>query len=70
MFLYVHYIIIYRDWETTTLTDVIAAGAPAALKSLAGLAVAAIASAATAKLLKTGASQKSYEEVLKEFTSK
>lgn len=55
---------------TTTLTDVVVAGAPALIKSFIGVAAAAVATAATAKLLKTGQSQKAYEEVLKEFTAK
>jgi hypothetical protein len=55
---------------TATILDVIVAGTPALVKSFAGILVAAVATAATAKILKTGQSQKNYEEVLKEFTAK
>ena len=54
----------------TTTTDVIVAGTPAMLKTFAGILIGAVATAATAKILKTGESQKNYEEVLKEFTAK
>lgn len=54
----------------TTLVDVIGAGAPAMLKTFAGILIGAVATAATAKILRTGQSQKNYEEVLKEFTAK
>lgn len=54
----------------TTVMNVMGSGSIALLKTFAGLAVGAFATALTAKLLKTGESQKAYEEVLKEFTSK
>ena len=54
----------------TTAMDVAGAGAISLLKTFAGLAVGAVATAVTAKVLKTGTSQKAYEELLKEFTSK
>ena len=54
----------------TTGMDVAGAGSVALVKSFAGLAVGALATALTAKLLKTGESQKAYEELLKEVTSK
>ena len=54
----------------TTAMDVAGSCSIALLKTFAGLAVGALATALTGKLLKTGASQKAYEEVLKEFTSK
>jgi hypothetical protein len=58
------------DTTATTVMDVAGAGAISLLKTFAGLAVGAVATAVTAKVLKTGTSQKAYEELLKEFTSK
>ena len=54
----------------TTVMDMMGTGAVALHKTFAGLAIGAVATAVTAKVLKTGTSQKAYEELLKEFTSK
>jgi len=55
---------------TTSLTDVIGVTVPFIAKTLAGIIAASAATIATGKLLKTGESQKKYEEAIKEFTAK
>ncbi len=54
----------------TTANAVVAKGAIFIGKSLIGIIAASVATVATGKLLKTGESQKKYEEAIKEFTSK
>ena len=54
----------------TTIINVAGAGVPVLVKNLIGAVGAAATSALIAKVLKTGQSQKNYEEVLKEFTAK
>jgi hypothetical protein len=54
----------------TTASTVASAAAVFIGKSLIGIIAASITTVATSKLLKTGASQKAYEEAIKEFTAK
>jgi hypothetical protein len=54
----------------TTATSVIGTGAIFIAKSLVGVIAASAVSVLTSKVLKTGASQKAYEEAIKEFSAK
>ena len=54
----------------TTATAVVSKAAIFIGKTLAGIVAASAATVLTGKLLKTGASQKAYEEAVKEFTAK
>ena len=54
----------------TTANAVVAKGAIFIGKSLIGIIAASTVSVLTSKILKTGESQKKYEEAIKEFTSK
>ncbi len=53
-----------------TTASVIGTGVTFIAKTLVGIIAASAATVLTGKLLKTGASQKAYENALKEFTSK
>ena len=54
----------------TTASTVVAKAAVFIGKTLVGIVAASAATVITSKVLKTGASQKAYEEAVKEFTAK
>ena len=55
---------------TGATATVLGTAVPFIAKTLVGVVTASVATVLTGKLLKTGASQKAYEEAVKEFTSK
>ena len=54
----------------TSVNAVVSNGVVFIAKSLVGIIAASAVTVLTSKLLKTGESQKKYEEAIKEFTSK